>query len=177
MRLPFWFRKFWHRNILGNKTYGNGLYDFLRDGHIYAYNPSEYPIPAIDDWWDFSLEPSNPNTPKAKPMYEYKREPVNYCKDWYRTAVENEDAFRAIYSKYRDDLEPSDTIQDVYHMFSAGDRYGIWTILDFVRNEDGTFIFSEEDIATLSGSGSDRVWKINENGEAVHVKNIGVWMS
>jgi hypothetical protein len=90
-------------------------------------------------------------------------------------AKKHETAFRAILDKYKiphQDL----TIEEIYNKYSEGNRYGIWTILDFYEKEEGVFLFSNEDIEWMSGSGRIDLWKL-EDGKAVHFKNESFWMS
>jgi hypothetical protein len=68
------------------------------------------------------------------------------------------------------------SIEEIYKKYSEGDRYGVWTILNFHEKEEGVFVFSNEDIACMSGSGRTDLWKI-EDGKAIHFKNESVWMS
>lgn len=96
-------------------------------------------------------------------------------KNYLEVAKKHELAFRAILDVYKithQDL----SIEEIYNKYSEGDRYGIWTILDFSETEDGCFIFSSEDIATLSGSGRTDLWKIWED-KATFIKNTSMWMS
>jgi hypothetical protein len=90
-------------------------------------------------------------------------------------AKKHETAFRAILDKYK--IPHQDfTIEEIYNKYSEGNRYGIWTILDFYEKEEGVFLFSNEDIEWMSGSGRIDLWKL-EDGKAVHFKNESFWMS
>lgn len=95
-------------------------------------------------------------------------------KNYTEQAKKHESAFRLILDKFQvphKDL----TVEQIYQKYSEGQRSGIWTILDFYEKE-GNFVFASEDIAFMSGRGSEEVWKI-EDGKAIHVKNEMVWMS
>ena len=176
-----WVRRLFKPKWKSRTTIGKGVMAFLKDGPIIPYSPDASSIEEFmevaADYYE-NLPPVDPATyAHVKP---FVRPETNHCREWMSTALDNEVAFYQILAKYlpievwNEVLNLS--VWDTFEKYSSGDRYGIWTILDFVKNEDGTFTFEEEDIATLSGSGSERVWKI-ENGEAVFVKNMGVWMS
>lgn len=95
--------------------------------------------------------------------------------EYLEEAKKHEVAFRAILDKYKVPNKDM-TVEELYHEYSQGDRYGRWTILDFRETESGIFLFSNENIAFLSGSGRDDLWKI-ENGEAVIFERGAIWMS
>ncbi len=106
----------------------------------------------------------------------YKSINIMFGKQNYlEEAKKHETTFRAILDKYKIPHQDM-TVEEIYKKYSEGDRYGIWTILNFFENEDGIFSFSNEDIGCMSGGGRIDLWKI-ENGKAVHFKNEGVWLS
>ncbi len=158
-----------------------GLMDFIRDGNVMEYHPSDSSISSFLEIGAEIYKNAPPVDPsKYKHVKPYVRPLVNHCKMWMETALENQEAFYLILTRYlpiekwKENVELS--IWDLFEKYSAGDRYGIWTIIDFIKNPDGTFTFVEEDIATLSGSGSEKVWKV-ENGVCYFVKNLGVWIN
>lgn len=96
-------------------------------------------------------------------------------KNHIQTAKDNETIFRMILDKFGVDNKDL-SIDEIYTKYSVGDRYGIWTILNFEEKEPNVFEFSSEDIAFMSGNGRTDLWTI-ENDKLKHVKNISVWMS
>lgn len=96
-------------------------------------------------------------------------------KNYIQTAKDNETIFRMILDKFGVDNKDL-SIDEIYTKFSVGDRYGIWTILNFEEKKSNIFEFSSEDIAVMSGNGSTDLWTI-ENEKLKHVENVSVWMS
>lgn len=91
-------------------------------------------------------------------------------------AREHETAFRLILDAVKCPHKNMN-LHQIYTTYSEGDRTGQWTIIGFGQNKDGSYYFSSEDIAFLSGSGSSADWII-EDGKARRVPNTGsVWMS
>ena len=90
-------------------------------------------------------------------------------------AKKHKTEYKAILYKYKIPHQYL-TIEEIYNKYSEGNRYGIWTILDFYEKEEGVFLFSNEDIEWMSGSGRIDLWKL-EDGKAVHFKNESFWMS
>jgi hypothetical protein len=89
-------------------------------------------------------------------------------------AQKNEKVFKMILNHWH---KPTDlTVEELYTKYSTGHRYGIWTILDFKEISPNVFEFSQENIATLSGSGSIDLWTI-ENEELKYLKNLTWWRS
>lgn len=105
------------------------------------------------------------------PFNSTQNDPPKYME----AAKRHETVFRMILDAYGKDHKDL-SIEEVCRKYSSGDRYGIWTILDFKEVESGIYEFSEEDIALLSGYGATVLFKI-ENGEVKHLKNISVWMA
>jgi len=113
-------------------------------------------------------------------------------RDYLGDAIENEEVFRNILRRFPADflksqaLDPEASLKDIYDQFSTGDRYAKWTILDFRKgpsNEpllqlaENEVMFSFEDIACLSGSGSTNVYKVNPDNSVDFVRRAGIWMS
>ena len=78
------------------------------------------------------------------------------------------------------------TVDDIYEKYSTGDRYGIWTILDFrmgpsddlgARLSENEAFFASQNIATLSGSGRVDKYKVKQNNSVEFDSNVSVWMS
>jgi len=68
------------------------------------------------------------------------------------------------------------TIEEIYNKYSTGNRYGIWTILNFEPMKENEFLFSCTDIAILSGYGI--IWKFTfEDGEIVKQETLSCWMA
>ncbi len=98
----------------------------------------------------------------------------NYTDD----AVKYEAELRLLLENIGIDISNLEDVDSIIKEFSYGVRYGIWTILNFEYLEDNTFLFAQEDIATLSGSGSVDKYKIDvENGTVEKIENISCWMS
>ena len=60
-------------------------------------------------------------------------------------------------------LETEAPLEDIFNMYSRGNRMGKFTICDF-RVEGTEAIIEFEDIAFLSGGGAELIYKITEEG-------------
>jgi hypothetical protein len=100
---------------------------------------------------------------------------MNTIQSYLQEAKRNEKAFRSILDKYKVPHKEL-SVEEIYKKYSDGDRYGRWTITNFYEKEEGVFVFSNENIANLSGSGRTDFYKIN-NGKAIWLKNESLWMS
>lgn len=78
------------------------------------------------------------------------------------------------------DFNPDEPIDKIVEKYSTGDRYGKFTITDFVvgpsKNRlveltEGEIFIDVEDIACLSGMGHSLVYEIKEN-DSVKIKDI-----
>ncbi len=95
-------------------------------------------------------------------------------KNYTETAKANEKLFRLILDEFKIPHREL-TIEEIYKKYSEGNRYGIWTILNF-EEKDGMFEFSYENIATLSGRGGSK--KYTMEGEELKYLGSGMrWMS
>lgn len=171
------------------RAIGNGFLESLTDGHIHQFTPTfdmevwnaahEAVLAKAAAAPPLTFKQSfNKNLMEARyPRVQYTRPVSNSCKLWLGRARENEEAFRAILAKYTKDPDVTRMSLDlIFERFAIGDRYGIWSILDFHQQPDGLFVFDEEDIAMLSGSGSTRIWEYS-NGVATLKSTPSVWMS
>ena len=90
-------------------------------------------------------------------------------------AKKNENIFRSILDIYKKPHQEL-SIEQIYEKYSEGNRYGIWTILDFIETEPNIFHFSSENIAILSGGGSIEKYTI-EDGKLKHIGFKMRWRS
>jgi hypothetical protein len=96
-------------------------------------------------------------------------------KNYIEAAKNNEIIFRLILDKFgvnHKDL----SINEIHTEYSEGNRYGIWTILNFEEKEPNIFEFSSQLIAALAGRGSTDLWTI-ENDKLKYVNQVVSWMS
>ena len=93
--------------------------------------------------------------------------------DYLQVAKNNEAVFRNILRDLRDnrkqrpmgiyvpeDLETEAELEIIFEKYSSGNRYGIFTITDFVV-EDEVATIGLEDIAALSGGGASLIYSVN----------------
>ena len=106
-------------------------------------------------------------------------------RDYLPNAREHEEVFRNIL-RSRKVVEEGLTLDEIYQRYSEGDRYGIWTILDFRRGPhksglteltENEALFASQDIAILSGHGSVAKYKVNQDNSVEFDSNISAWMS
>ena len=83
-------------------------------------------------------------------------------------------------------LNPEAPLEEIFEKCSKGNRYGIWTILDFkvgpyetpqAKLLENEALFASEDIALLSGKGSLEKYKINKDNSVEFDSYISKWMS
>jgi len=106
----------------------------------------------------------------------------NYLED----AKQHEQVFRNIL-KIRKVEEEKLTLEEIYKRYSGGNRYGIWTILDFkmgpynhsleTKFSENEALFASEDIAMMSGRGSIDKYRVNRDNSVEFDSNISFWMS
>ena len=105
--------------------------------------------------------------------------------NYLEEAKKHEEVFRGILriiGKEEDGL----TLEEIYSKYSEGNRYGIWTILNFRRGPSDTLLaklsenealFASEDIAGLSGHGRLDKYRVKQDNSVEYDSNISVWMS
>ena len=105
----------------------------------------------------------------------------NYLED----AKKHEEVFRGILRSVGVE-EEGQTLDEIYTKYSEGNRYGIWTILDFRKGpsddlwaklSENEALFASQDIATLSGHGRVDKYKVKQDNSVEYDSNITVWMS
>ena len=101
-------------------------------------------------------------------------------------AVANEAIFRNILmdNGVRNDKK---SLLELHQEYSEGDRYGKFTVLNFKvgpydhpingKVSEGEALFSSEDVATLSGCGSVRKYKIADDLSVTRNGTLRTWMS
>ncbi|MEK6883898.1 MAG: hypothetical protein AABY22_29985 [Nanoarchaeota archaeon] len=95
--------------------------------------------------------------------------------NYIKVAKNNEVLFRLILDKYQVSHEFM-SIEQIYEKYTEGNRYGIWTILDFKEKEPNVFEFSQENIATMSGRGGSEKYTL-EDGKLKFISSGMRWMS
>lgn len=95
--------------------------------------------------------------------------------NYIQIAKDHEMEFRAILNYLKISNENM-TIEEIYNKYSTGNRYGIWTILDFKKVKTNVYEFTSEDVVTLSGQGESTQFTIIK-GQIKNSKNISFWMS
>lgn len=91
---------------------------------------------------------------------------INYIQN----AKNNEVIFRLILDEFG--VKHTDlSVDEIYTKFSDGNRYGIWTILNFEEKEENLFEFSCESVATMSGYSRSDLWSV-KNDKMTRVSNI-----
>jgi hypothetical protein len=112
-------------------------------------------------------------------------ERINY----YQTARENEKIFRNILRDLKEnrehrggwlfipcDIDAESSLEELFHKYSKGNRYGIFTITDFTRPKKRSAKISFEDSACLSGGGATLEYKVNEDNSVKYKKAESVFM-
>lgn len=106
-------------------------------------------------------------------------------RNYLENAKKHEEVFRNIL-RSRKVEEGGLTLDEVHKRYSEGERYGKWTILDFIvgpsndlgaRLSENEALFASQNIATLSGSGSVAKYKVNPDNSVEFDSNISAWMS
>jgi len=109
---------------------------------------------------------------------------------YLKTARANEGIFRAILTDLRDhreerpggvyvpeDLDVESDVNELFRKYSEGDRQGKFTVLDFERECGSVATISFQDVAPLSGGGTQLEYKINGDDSVEFLRQSGVWMS
>ncbi len=111
------------------------------------------------------------------------------ARDYTDDARKHEQVFRNILSLLEAEsrgIKPDTPLEEIFQRYSAGERHGKWTILDFrvgpfenmwTRLSESEALFASEDIASLSGSGRVDKYDIKPDGSVKLNSNITVWMS
>jgi len=107
----------------------------------------------------------------------------NYLDD----AKKYEEVFRNILrSLDKEELDLELQLEEIYKKYSTGNRYGIWTILDFrkgpfdslsVKFSENEVLFASQNIAFLSGHGRIDKYRVKENNSVEFDSNISFWVS
>lgn len=106
--------------------------------------------------------------------------------NYFQVAKDNEGVFRNILRDMKDnreqrpmgfyvpkDLETEAELETIFGKYSSGDRFGIFTITDFIIEDDVATI-EFEDLAVLSGGGAELRYSVN--GDAVKYLGSGFVM-
>lgn len=94
-------------------------------------------------------------------------------RNYLQTAQEHESAFKAILARSgfeHDNLNA----EQIYVLYSSGNRIGIVTILDFEQIDTNSFAFSWENSHKKNGIGKKELWSVN-NGEVTFVRLMAWW--
>lgn len=99
-------------------------------------------------------------------------EEKSWLPDYATVAQAHEEVFRAVLRDLKmnrdkrpmgyyvpEDLETETTLDKIIRKYSTGDRYGIFTIVNFAV-DNGNAIIDFQDIACMSGGGATLVYKI-----------------
>ena len=109
----------------------------------------------------------------------------------YRTiAQENEPVFRNVLRDMKsnsgkrpggmfipEDLETETPIKDFFEKYSAGNRYGRFTINDFSRPSEDSAIIAFADVACMSGGGAELEYLVKPDNSVEFRKPGMVFMS
>lgn len=107
--------------------------------------------------------------------HKIKKQEMKVKESYVECAKKHETLFRLILDEWEVPHQEL-TIEQIHEKYSEGNRYGIWTILNFKEIEPNIFHFSQQDIATLSGSGSTEKYTM-EDGKLKHIGSGMRWMS
>jgi hypothetical protein len=115
-----------------------------------------------------------------------------FVREYLDDAVKHEEVFRNLLRTFDEDfkksegLDPEASLEQIFQEYSAGDRYGKWTIFDFRRGpyEDkfvnltgNEALLATGSIAILSGYGKVDKYLINKDDSVVYEGSIASWMS
>lgn len=105
--------------------------------------------------------------------------------DYRKQARENEAVFRNVLRDMREhrkerpmglyipsDLQTDASIDEIFEMYSSGDRYGRFTIADFTRKSESSAEISFMDIALMSGGGAELRYAVKED-DSVEFQKAG----
>jgi hypothetical protein len=109
--------------------------------------------------------------------------PVN---DYCQTATENEAVFRNVLTDLRnnraqrpmgsyvpEDLKTDLPLDKFFEMYSAGQRYGRFTICDFQMPKPDSAKLSFKDVAFMSGGGAELEYLVKED-KSVEYRSHGI---
>jgi hypothetical protein len=95
--------------------------------------------------------------------------------NWLQEAKENEVPFR-LFAKYKGfKFDDADSIEDIFQVYTEGDRWMKPTIHSFKKLEEDKYEFSWGDEGPLSGGG-DTTEYICKDGKLVSGKVTSIWM-
>ena len=111
-------------------------------------------------------------------------------KDYRQTASEHEAVFRNVLTDMRDnrrqrpmgcyvpeDLKVDLPLEEFFEMYSAGRRYGVFTICDFQIPQPDKAIISFGDVACLSGGGAELEYLVREDDSVDYQRPGNIFMS
>ncbi len=106
-------------------------------------------------------------------LSKYKMIPVQ---DYLPVAKVNETVFRNVLVDLKanrdkrpmgayvpEDIKTDLPLEELFEMYSAGQRYGIFTICNFERPQPDSAKLSFKDVATLSGGGAELEYLVKED--------------
>jgi hypothetical protein len=110
--------------------------------------------------------------------------------DYFQTARENEGVFRNLLKDLRDnrgerpmggyvpaDLQIDATLDELFKMYSEGNRDGRFTITSFSMPEKTRAIIEFEDIAVLSGGAAGLEYSVNADNSVKYIQSVFQMMS
>lgn len=86
------------------------------------------------------------------------------------SAKEHEFAFRLLLDYFNKE-HINLSVEEIYKKYSDGNRYGKWSIMNFIEIQPNIFEFTHKDMAALSGYETTDLWKV-ERGQLKYLKNI-----
>jgi len=105
--------------------------------------------------------------------------------DYLSIAKQNEQVFRNVLRDLRQNrakrpmsdyippnLETEASLEDIFKMYSTGNRYGIFTICDFSRPNQNTVLISFKDTAVMSGGGAELEYLVRQDNSVTYHKPL-----
>jgi hypothetical protein len=111
-------------------------------------------------------------------------------KNYLETAIENEEIFRNVLNDMKDNraqrpmgayipenLKTDLPVNELFEMYSAGKRYGVFTICNFEMSDPNSAKLSFKDIACMSGGGAELKYLVREDKSVEYQGSGMVFMS
>lgn len=110
-------------------------------------------------------------------------------KDYSPVMKENEEVFRNILRDLKgnrtkrpmgilvpEDLQTEIPLKEIFNAYSAGNRYGIFTVCDFQREKEGALL-AFKNVACMSGGGAVLEYIVGDDNSVRYKGHQGMFMS